>query len=392
MTPVWHGVNDIEVILPARLRSNPGTVSRIKNAWLFAERAHAGQRRRSGEPYTEHLYATAERLCALNMGTETVMAGILHDVLEDTVVTNSELEKTFGKIIAFLVAGVTKLKKGDCHDSDDAHQETLRRILLAAARDPRILIIKLCDRLHNMQTLQYLSAEKQRRVAIETLEIYVPVADRLGMNIIKRELEDLSFRYAYPKIYVESEREFKTQFAKRYQPMMEAMGALKTHLVPRHIESARFVCRTKGRYSFYKKFERKQKNADVIHDVVTLQTILPTVADCYETLGLVHALWRPISGKTKDYIAFPKPNGYQCLRTTVNTGTFGVVEVQMYSEDMYECAQNGYAVKLALLEREDSYFMTKHLEKWFSNMLNWVRHIPSRVAVAGSTKGERQPV
>ena len=347
-----HSEDELITLLPAHIRADREAVAEIKKAWAFAEKAHDGQLRRSGEPYTEHLFQTAKTLCTFGMGTPTIIAGILHDTLEDTDTSEADLTKAFGTEVTFLVASLTKLKRAKL---DGAHYfaENLRRLLLAAAQDVRILIIKLCDRLHNMQTLSHMSPEIRKRVSLETLNVYVPVAERLGMHNIKRELEDLAFFFIDPESFEEASLLFAKRKAEREDAIIEATATLQLELALRTDASFRIEQRDKGMYSFYQKLERKNGELSKINDVITLQVIVPESDDCYTMLGKIHGIWRPIQGKFKDYIAFPKPNGFQCLRTAVDAESFGILEIQIYSTEMYERAKYGFAVLLARNECGD---------------------------------------
>ncbi|MFA5942115.1 MAG: HD domain-containing protein [Candidatus Paceibacterota bacterium] len=342
---------DIERLIPPRVSVDPTAVTCIKQAWAFAQRVHAGQRRRSGEPYTEHLFQTTKMLGALDMGAPTLIAGILHDTLEDTQTCEADLAEAFGTDVAFLVAGLTKLKreksKQGRHEGTPYYANNLRKLLLAAAQDVRILIIKLCDRLHNMQTLSHMPAETQKRVSLETRNVYVPVAERLGMHTIKRELEDLAFAYLEPDSFKKACRLFKKCKSEHEISIIEATATLQLEQAIHARIPFRIEQRDKGICSFYQKLERKEWELSQINDIITLQVIVPNADDCYIMLGKIHGLWHPIHGKFKDYIAFPKPNGFQCLRTTVGAESLGILEIQIYSDDMYERAKYGFAVLLA---------------------------------------------
>ena len=346
-----HTEDDIERLIPPRVSVDTAAVARIKRAWAFAQEVHADQCRRSGEPYTEHLFRTTKMLGTLGMGAPTLIAGILHDTLEDTQTCEADLAETFGPDVALLVAGLTKLKrdksKQERHEGTPYYANNLHKLLLAASQDVRILIIKLCDRLHNMQTLSHMPVETQKRVSLETRNVYVPVAERLGMHAIKRELEDLAFSYIEPDDFKKAVRLFAKRKSERARSIIEATATLQLEQAIHARIPFRIEQRDKGIYSFYQKLERKEWALSQINDIITLQVIVPTADDCYIMLGKIHGLWHPVPSKFKDYIAFPKPNGFQCLRTTVNAGTLGILEIQIYSEDMYERAKHGFAVLLA---------------------------------------------
>ena len=341
-----HYDERVYAMLNVRTRAIPSAVALIMDAWEFAQNAHAGQLRRSGEPHAEHLFETARILSELGMDPPTIAAGFLHDTIEDTDVSQADLQARFGNQIATLVMGVTKIERE--HRAYRAYQtENLRRLFSASGQDARVLIIKLADRLHNMRTLMHLPERKRKLIAQETLDIYVPAAERLGMNVMKRELEDLAFSTLNSDEYGRISRLFAKRVAEREPALTEAAATLLTQLSFAASFPVRLIPRTKGKASFAKKLERKKGDLSAINDIITLQVIVPSTDDCYRTLGYVHALWRPVPGKMKDYISFPKPNGYQCLRTAVTAGTLGVVEIQIYSEAMFDRAQRGFAASLA---------------------------------------------
>ncbi len=340
-----RSVSEIIALLPKRFRIDPNVCAYLERVWKYAQQAHKGQRRRSGEPHTEHLFRTAEILSKLGMGPITLAAAILHDTIEDTDTTEDDLAHLFGKEVALLVRGVTKLKNTTNTRRENSF-ETLQHLFLIAAHDSRVLIIKLSDRLHNMRTLEYMPPTKRRRIARETLEIYVPTADRLGIQILKRELEDLAFQYVYPQEYAQTVDFFTKRLTQCESDIANAAETLTSVLTEKY-GAVRVQLRTKGLYSFYKKLGRKDGNINAINDVVVIQVIVATIPECYVALGYVHALWKPIPQKLRDFIAFPKPNGYQAICTTVSTEVFSAVEVHLFSEELYERAQYGYAFNFA---------------------------------------------
>ena len=346
MPPGERDVGDILALLPERYREDAGVRERVTRAWQYACRMHAGQRRRSGEPHTEHLYHTYKTLAEFELDPVTLIAGLLHDTLEDTAATEDELSGQFGDEVTHLVRGVTKLRS-KANTARENSSETLHRLFRTAARDPRVLIIKLADRLHNMETLECMPPAKRARIARETLLIYVPVADRLGMHTIRRKLEDLSFGYAYPAAYAAVAPRFAKLVEGRMPAMERAKAALEAMLAERYGRPALVQLHIKALYRFYKKLERKGGDVKAINDVITQQVIIETVPDCYRVLGCVHALWKPVPGKLHDYIAFPKPNGYQALRTTVDAGPLGTIEVHLFSKENYNRARKGYALSIA---------------------------------------------
>lgn len=324
----------------------------IKKAYAFAEEAHKEHKRMSGEPYFVHLFETAKSLAQIGMGAHTVAASLLHDSIEDAGVSPETIEKEFGQEILFLVEGVTKLGTLK-YRGVERHVESLRKLFVATSQDVRVIIIKLMDRLHNMKTLEHVPEHKRRRIALETLDIYAPVADRLGMGRLKRELEDFAFPYVNPQQY-ELVKEVLSDRTKKSAEILERnQKILKKKLAAEGIVSFRTESRIKGLYSLYKKIERKHGDITKIHDIIAIRVIVPTLADCYRALGVVHSTWRPLPGKIKDYIAFPKPNGYQSLHTTVFTGDGEIIEIQLRSEGMHREAQWGIASHLAYKQGAD---------------------------------------
>jgi GTP diphosphokinase / guanosine-3',5'-bis(diphosphate) 3'-diphosphatase len=321
----------------------------VKKAFEFARTAHKDHTRNSGEPYFVHLYETAKSLAELDMDAATISAGLLHDSIEDVGITAETVEREFGKEVLFLVEGVTKLGELKFRGAL-RHIESLRRLFVATSKDIRVLMIKLMDRRHNMQTLDHVPPEKRLRIATETLSIYAPLANRLGMGEIKRDLEDLSFKYVHPTEYEEMSAIMQENIRAREPHLIKVREALKAGLVQYHVQGFRVESRVKGLYSLYKKLQRKGGDADKIYDILAIRIILGSVEDCYRALGVVHTLWHPLPGKIKDYIAFPKPNGYRSIHTTVVTKEAGPVEVQLRTEKIHQEAQYGVASHLSYKE------------------------------------------
>ncbi|NQV93334.1 bifunctional (p)ppGpp synthetase/guanosine-3',5'-bis(diphosphate) 3'-pyrophosphohydrolase, partial [Candidatus Kaiserbacteria bacterium] len=335
----------------------------ITKAHNFAEKAHEGYTRYSGEPYFNHLFEVAKSLAQIGMGPNSIAVGFLHDSIEDVNVDPETIRKEFGEEILFLVEGVTKLGKLKYHGVQ-RHTESLRKLFIATSQDVRVVIIKLMDRRHNMMTLEHVPKKKQKRIALETLEVYVPIADRLGMGQIKKELEDLAFPYVFPKEEKEIQNLFKERSGENEKHLQKILKTIKKALGKEGIRAFRSEERIKGHYSLYKKLERKDFDISKIHDFSALRFIVPTVSDCYRVLGVVHGIWRPLPGKIKDYIAFPKPNGYQSIHTTVFTGQTGTIEIQIRTEQMHQEAQFGIASHM-------SYKAKNHGEKNVG--LDWIR-------------------
>ncbi len=314
----------------------------VFRAFNFAESAHQNQKRFSGEPYFVHVYETAKTLADLGMSSITISASLLHDCLEDGKAEEREIEEIFGKEILFLVKGTTKLGKIK-YRGVQRHNESLRKLFVAVSQDIRVIIIKLADRLHNMRTLNYVPDHKRHRIAAETLEIYAPIAYRLGIRRLNRELEDLAFPFVYPDEY-EKTKELSKIRAKEDQARLEKFQrAVKKILVKEGMTDFSVHYRLKTLYSLFRKLERKNWNIEKIYDISALRIIVPNVEDCYGTLGIAHGTWRPLPGRIKDYIAFPKPNGYRALHTTIFTGYGNVIEVQIKTKEMHQEAEYGIA-------------------------------------------------
>jgi len=343
---------------------------RVKEAYEFAANAHANQKRSSGEPYSIHPLAVANILTDLGMDVDTIIAGLLHDTIEDTGVTREELEEKFGKEVADMVDGVTKLSRLSYKSKEEQQVENLRKMFLAMAKDIRVIIIKLADRLHNLRTLEYVDEEKQREKAYETLEIYAPLAHRLGIFKIKWELEDISLRYIDPKGYYDLVEKVARKRREREEFIQKVIATLKEKLNEVSIE-----CEIEGRpknfYSIYKKMYMQHKEFEQIYDLLAIRVLVNTVKDCYGVLGVVHTLWKPIPGRFKDYIAMPKPNMYQSLHTTVIGPEGEPFEIQIRTWEMHRTAEYGIAAHWKYKEGgKTSYDLDKKLA-WLRQLLEW---------------------
>lgn len=314
----------------------------LKKAFDFAQKAHEGQKRASGEPYFNHVFEVSKILAEYGMDTKTVIAGLLHDTIEDTQVTEEELEKEFGEDVLFLVNGVSKLGKVK-YRGEERHVESLRKFFVAMAEDARVIIIKLADRLHNIRTLQYLRPDKAKRIALETIEIHAPMANRLGMWRLKGELEDLAFPYAYPKEFEETKNLLQKKTEADNAHVEAIHKELTKELEKQGIKMISTSSRMKGLYSLYKKLRKKDMDIDKIYDIMALRVIVPSIEDCYKVLGIIHSIWKPIPGRIKDFIALPKPNGYKSIHTTIFTGSGSVAEIQIRTPEMHEQAEFGIA-------------------------------------------------
>lgn len=321
----------------------------VEKAYGFAEVAHKDHKRYSGDPYFDHLSETAYLLAELGMSAKVVAAGLLHDSIEDVAVAPEVIEKEFGKEILFLVEGVTKLGRLKYRGAE-RHRESLRKLLVATGKDARVLIIKLMDRLHNMRTLIHVPEAKRKRIALETLEIYAAIAHRLGMGLVRRELEDLAFEHALPQEYQETKKLMVARTKATLERLERMVRTLRKDFAQNSIKGFKTDSRVKGLWSLYRKLQRKEGDIEKIYDIAALRIIVPSVEDCYRALGLVNNVYQPLPNKIKDYIAFPKPNGYQSLHTTVFTGDGGIVEVQIRTQAMHDEAERGIAAHVEYKE------------------------------------------
>ncbi|MFZ2593351.1 MAG: HD domain-containing protein [Minisyncoccia bacterium] len=323
--------------------------AQVEDAYYFSEKVHSGHTRYSGEPYFTHPATVALYLSEMGMDSHTIIAGLLHDSIEDVGVTAEEIQGKYGADVYNMVEGVTKLGHVRYHGVE-RHAESLRKLFAATAHDVRVILIKLADRLHNARTLQFVPDHKRSRIALETLEVYSPIADRLGMSVMKKDLEDAAFPYAYPDSYTKV-RDIFAQKTKESEEKVEKLEkVLAKMLALGGIRKFRTSSRIKGLYSLYLKLKRKEWDVEAIHDIIAIRIIVEDVAACYQALGVVHGTWRPLPGKLKDYVSFPKPNGYQSIHTTVHAGDVGVIEIQIRTEEMHKRAELGLAAHLSYKE------------------------------------------
>jgi len=355
---------------------NSADAALIQKAFSFAKSAHQGQKRKSGEEYFNHSYQTALQLAAWGLDPKTISAGLLHDVAEDTPYTLDDIKNNFGEEVAFLVNGVTKLGRLK-YRGVQRQIENLRKMFLAISEDLRVILIKLADRLHNMKTLGAVPLQKQKRIALETNEIYAPLAYRLGMQNLAGELEDLSFPYLHPQEYKWLIQNVKEKYEERLKYLEKVKKVVNDLLEKINISPIGIDFRAKRYSSLYKKLLRHEMNLEQIYDLVAFRIIVSSIAECYTTLGAIHQMWPPLPGRIKDYIALPKPNGYRSLHTTVFCVDNKIVEFQIRTKEMHDEAENGIAAHWAYheakgknIEKKPIFTNRKELE-WVNQLKNW---------------------
>ena len=366
-------------------------IERVRRAYQLGAIAHDGQTRKSGEPYITHPLAVAGILAELGLDAETIIAAILHDTLEDTALTSAQIEAEFGQTVVALVDGVTKLDKVRFRSRQEAAAESFRKMLLAMARDLRVILIKLADRLHNMRTLGAMEAESRRRIARETLEIYAPIAQRLGMNRFKAELQDLGFRMLHPDRHRVIAERIRTVLGNRREAMTRIEDALETRLAVESLPH-RVVSRIKSPYSIYTKMRAEHKSFAQVMDVYGFRVVVDSVAHCYQALGAVHALYKPLDGRFRDFIAIPKANGYQSLHTVL-FGPFGApIEIQIRTEDMDAIADRGVAAHWSYkTDAGPSNSAQSRAREWLSNLVDRQTETPSSLEFIENVKVDLFP-
>jgi len=343
----------------------------IKKAYAFAENAHKEQKRMNGEPYFYHVVETAKTLAKLGMDAETISAGLLHDVLEDTNTTEEELKKEFGENIVFLVNGVTKLGTLK-YRGHERHVESLKKFFIAMTNDLRVVMIKFADRLHNLNTLQFLREDKRKRIALESIEVYASLANRLGMGKLKGEIEDAAFPYAYPKEYAEIEEIIKEKKDLHQKYLKEVHEELIKELNKNKIKIFEIDYRVKHKYSLWKKLLKRDMDIEKIHDIIALRVVVENIEECYQVLGIIHSIWKPLPGRIKDYIAVPKPNGYRSIHTTIFTGSGGIAEIQIRTKEMHNEADYGFAAHFAYKEKNYKKNIDNETQfKWIEELKNF---------------------
>ncbi|HZA49330.1 MAG TPA: bifunctional (p)ppGpp synthetase/guanosine-3',5'-bis(diphosphate) 3'-pyrophosphohydrolase, partial [Myxococcaceae bacterium] len=347
----------------------------LKKAYVYSAKVHQGQLRKSGEPYLVHPLEVGGILAQLKLDEASIVAGLLHDTIEDTLATSEELTELFGTEVATLVDGVTKLSKFSASASlsqEEKQAENFRKMIIAMAQDIRVILVKLADRTHNMRTLDFMSTEKQQRIAQETLDIYAPLANRLGISWIKTELEDQALKYLRPAEYAEISEKLAKRRKEREKYIDDVVALIEAQLSERNIEG-RVQGRFKHLYSIWKKMKAQGLDFEQVQDIIAFRLVMRTIPSCYEALGLIHQLWKPVPGRFKDFIAIPKPNMYQSLHTTV-IGPLGErIEVQIRTEEMHKVAEEGIAAHWAYKEGKGGTAIRKDDEKfaWLRQLMEW---------------------
>ncbi len=374
-SPAASDTKGLSELLMLIKKNNPQSdTTIISNAYHFSKEAHQGQKRSSGESYFYHPLEVAKILADLQLDATTIATGLLHDTVEDTVATLEQIEQQFGPQIKALVDGVTKISKITFQTSEEKQAENFRKMVFAMASDIRVILVKLADRLHNMRTLNHLKAEKQARIAQETLDIYAPLANRLGLSSMKRELEDLGLRYTKPEIYyklvtqVQKKIKEREQYTSDVQAMIQ--GALKEH----SYTEALVTGRPKHFFSIHKKMEKRNLMFDQLYDITGFRILVDSVEQCYGALGLIHSLWTPVPGRFKDYVAIPKANFYQSLHTTVVGPGGEKIEIQIRTKQMHETAERGIAAHWAYKEGKDLQ-QDKTNFTWLNRLMEWNRDL-----------------
>ncbi|MDR2050175.1 MAG: bifunctional (p)ppGpp synthetase/guanosine-3',5'-bis(diphosphate) 3'-pyrophosphohydrolase [Deltaproteobacteria bacterium] len=347
-------------------------VEGIRKAYVFAAAMHAGQTRLSGEPYLSHPLAVADALADLHLDDTSIIAGFLHDTVEDTRTTIEHVREEFGEEVADVVDGVTKISLISFDSKEEQQAESIRKMILATSEDIRVLLVKLADRLHNMRTLQFQKSEKQKSIAQETMDIYAPLANRLGLHRIKLELEDLSFRYIRPDVYAQIDKWIEEHRAADAAYIAEVIASLREMIAAASIR-ARVKGRIKHYYSIYRKMQSKHLPLDDMYDIIAFRIVVQEIKDCYNVLGLAHSAWKPVPGRFKDYISVPKANMYQSLHTTVAGPRGERMELQIRTEEMDYMAENGLAAHW--LYKEGGKIKAKDVQQlsWLREMLDWQR-------------------
>ena len=348
-------------------------VAMIRKAHDFAEKVHGDQKRQSGEPYMMHPREVAKILTELRMDVPTIITGLLHDTVEDTHATSADIEREFGPVVAQLVDGVTKLSKITFKTSEEKQADNFRKMVIAMAKDIRVVLVKLADRTHNMRTLEHLLPYKQRAIAQETLDIYAPIANRLGISSVKIELEDLCLRYLHPDIYYKLASKISKTKREREKYIEDVTAQIQEKLKEYDLHGS-VTGRSKHFYSIYKKMERRNIDFEQVHDIIAFRIILDNITECYKALGVIHATYKPVPGRFKDYIAIPKANKYQSLHTTVISNQGERIEIQIRTSEMHAVAELGIAAHWRYKEGQFSGANKENVE-WVDRLLQWNKEL-----------------
>lgn len=364
-------------------------VDQILEAYAYSKKAHHGQVRRNGDPYITHPISVAGILSDQNLDSESLITALLHDVVEDTDVSLEDIKKKFGETVTFLLDGVTKISQMNFRNTHHKQSENIRKMIVAMGRDVRIILIKLADRLHNLRTLQYLSPQKQKSIADETLEIYTPLASRLGMNEIKIEMEDLSFKFSHPDNFLDLTKKMKEINKDKNIFIDQVVTTLKKNLQSNKIWDYQVTGRYKNLYSIYRKMTQLYISFEEIYDLVAFRICVKEIHECYESLGLVHALWKPVPGRFKDFIAMPKKNNYQSLHTTVLGPNGRQIEIQIRTNDMDITAERGIAAHWAYKLKNQTIKPT-YLSKfnWLQSLVSWHKNSNDSMEFLENIKGD----
>jgi GTP pyrophosphokinase len=365
-----------EIVEKVQAGSPSANLAVLQKAYVYTAKAHQGQSRLSGEPYLIHPLAVADILAEMRLDEVTVAAGLLHDAIEDTLATQDEIQQEFGDEVAFLVAGLTKISKIEFASREERQAENFRKMLLAMSKDIRIILIKLADRLHNMRTLEYMNEDSSRRIAQETLDIYAPLAHRLGIFWLKQELEERAFKQLYPEMHAEITQKIRGIQKEREEYVQNAIGQLSKILEETGLR-VDVTGRAKDAFSLFKKMQAQNVDIGQVYDLIAFRVIVDgTAATCYETLGVVHGAWKPVPGRFKDYIAMPKPNGYQCLHTAVIGPGGTPIEIQIRTPEMHRVAEFGIAAHWKYKQQDADVEDSEERQfAWLRQLLEWQQQL-----------------
>jgi GTP diphosphokinase / guanosine-3',5'-bis(diphosphate) 3'-diphosphatase len=381
----------VEAIIQALKDYNPqADIQPIREAYEFSAKAHAGQKRESGEPFLQHPLRVARIIVELKLDVPSIVAGLLHDTMEDTEIPKAEIERRFGREVAQLVDGVTKIGKIEFKTHEEKQAENFRKMLLSMSEDIRVILIKLADRLHNMRTLTYLPEEKRKRIAQETLDIYAPLANRLGIGWMRTELEDLCFRHLKPEVFDNLVKKVAQRQEVRERDVQEIIKIIRANLVEYGFKG-HVLGRTKHLFGIYQKMERQGIPFEEVYDLAAVRIITDTKMNCYAILGMIHSLWRPVPGRFKDYIGVPKSNGYQSLHTTVVGPKGHHVEVQIRTEEMHKVSEEGIAAHWKYKEKGQIDQKTDRVFGWLRQLVEWQQDLADNRQFMDSVKMDLFP-